>query len=97
MAPSPAKITAILTAYPGKDAKLEAMLTAMSPHCRAEPGDLRWDIWRIPGARFVLDELYIDGAAVEAHHRTPHYQDYRARITALAVRTAMTLEAVAVG
>jgi quinol monooxygenase YgiN len=99
MAPSPAKIMAILTAHPGKDDELEGLLTAMAPHCRAEPGNLRWDIWRepIPGARFVLDELYVDDAAVEAHHSTPHYQDYLARIPALAARTALTLEAVAVG
>ncbi len=99
MAPSPAKITAILTAHPGKDAELEVLLTAMAPHCRAEPGNLRWDIWRepSPGVGFALDELYVDGAAVEAHHRTPHYQDYLARIPALADRTAMTLEAVTVG
>ena len=71
----------------------------MAPHCRAEPGNLRWDIWRepSPGARFVLDELYVDAAAVEAHRGTPHYQDYLARIPALAERTAIVLEAVAVG
>jgi quinol monooxygenase YgiN len=99
MTPSPAKITAILTAHPGKVTELEALLTAMAPHCRAEPGNLRWDIWRepSPAARFVLDELYVDGAAVEAHRRTPHYQDYLARVPALADRTALMLEAVAVG
>jgi quinol monooxygenase YgiN len=99
MTSSPAKITAILTAHPGKAAELEALLTAMAPHCRAEPGNLRWDIWRepMPGARFVLDELYVDSAAVEAHRGTPHYQDYLARIPELADRTALMLEAVVVG
>jgi quinol monooxygenase YgiN len=99
MTPSPSKIIAILTAHPGKVAELEALLTAMAPHCRAEPGNLRWDVWRepAPGARFVLDELYIDAAAVETHRGTPHYQDYLARIPALAERTAIVLEAVAVG
>lgn len=99
MARSPAKIIGILTAHPGKDDELEALLTAMAPHCRAEPGNLRWDIWREPiaGTRFVLDELYVDAAAVEAHHGTPHYQNYLARIPTLADRTALTLEAVAVG
>jgi len=99
MTSSPAKLTAILTAHPGKAAELEALLTAMLPHCRAEPGNLRWDIWREPaaGSRFVLDELYYDEAAVEAHRATPHYQDYLARIPALADRTALMLEPVAVG
>jgi quinol monooxygenase YgiN len=99
MTPSPAKITAILTAHPGKADELQALLTAMAPHCRAEPGNLRWDIWREPepSVRFVLDELYADSAAVEAHRKTPHYQDYLARIPALADRTALILEAVPVG
>jgi quinol monooxygenase YgiN len=99
MAQSPARTTAILTAYPGKVAELEALLTAMAPHCRAEPGNMRWDVWRepSPGARFVLDELYVDAAANEKHRGTPHYQDYLARIPALAERTAILLEAVAVG
>lgn len=98
MTPSPAKITAILTAHPGKVTELEELLTAMAPHCRAEPGNLRWDIWRepSPGARFVLDELYVDEAAVEAHRRTPHYQDYLTRIPELADRMALVLEALAV-
>lgn len=98
MTPSPAKITAILTARAGKITELQALLTAMAPHCRAEPGNLRWDIWRepSPGARFVLDELYVDAAAVEAHRGMPHYQDYLARIPALADRIALMLEAVAV-
>jgi quinol monooxygenase YgiN len=95
----PAKITAILTAHPGKAAELQALLVAMVPHCRAEPGNLRWDVWReqTQSERFVLDELYIDGAAVEAHRRTPHYQDYLARIPELADRTALMLDAVEVG
>lgn len=99
MTRSLSKITAILTAHPGKVAELEALLTAMAPHCRAEPGNLRWDVWRepSPGARFVLDELYVDATAVEAHRGTPHYQDYLTRIPELADRAAWQLEAVAVG
>ena len=94
-----AKITAILTAHPGKVAELETLLTAMAPLCRAEPGNLRWDIWREAsrGARFVLDELYVDAAAAEAHRVTAHYQDYLARIPVLAERMAIELEAVALG
>ena len=43
---APVKITAILTARPGKAEALKALLHGMVPHCRAEPGNLRWDIWR---------------------------------------------------
>jgi quinol monooxygenase YgiN len=99
MTQSPAKITAILTAKPGKAADLQALLVGMAPHCRAEPGNLRWDVWRdqASGERYVLDELYRDAAAVEAHRQTPHYRDYLARIPDLADRTAFVLEAVEVG
>ncbi|MBY3095226.1 antibiotic biosynthesis monooxygenase [Rhizobium laguerreae] len=98
MSQSPVKITASLTAHPGKADELRALLLGMVPHCRAELGNLRWDVWRDQAnpERFVLDELYRDGDAVEAHHGTPHYQDYLARIPSLADRSALTLEAVAV-
>jgi quinol monooxygenase YgiN len=98
MTQSPAKITAILTAHPGKAADLQSLLVGMAPLCRAEPGNLRWDVWRdraVP-ERYVLDELYRDEKAVEAHHGTPHYQNYLARIPSLADRSALVLEAVAV-
>ena len=99
MTQSPAKITAIRTAHPGKAAELRALLVGMAPLCRAEPGNLRWDVWRdrAHGERYVLDELYLDGAAVEAHRRTPHYQDYLAKMPELADRTAWVLETVEVG
>lgn len=96
MKQSHAKITGILTARPGKAADLHALLIGMAPLCRAEPGNLHWDIWRdrTNGERYVLDELYVDAAAVEAHHNTPHYQAYLANIPELADRMAWVLEAV---
>lgn len=98
MTQPPSKITAILTAHPGKAAELRALLVGMAPLCRAEPGNLRWDVWqdRAQGERYVLDELYLDAAAVEAHRKTPHYQDYLAKVPELAERTAWVLEAVEV-
>lgn len=98
MTQAPSKTTAVLTAHPGKAAELRALLVGMAPHCRAEPGNLRWDVWqdRAHSERYVLDELYLDGAAVEAHRKTPHYQDYLAKVPELAERTAWVLEAVEV-
>jgi quinol monooxygenase YgiN len=90
---SQVKITAILTARPGKAADLQALLASMAPQCRAEPGNLRWDVWEDksqPG-RYVLDELYRDDGAIAAHRATPHYQNYLARIGDLAERTAIVL------
>lgn len=85
------KITAVLTPRPGHVAQLQELLFAMAPLSRAEPGNLRWDVWREQGegARFVLDELYKDNAAVAAHRASPHFQDYLARIGGLAERLAL--------
>jgi len=96
--PSPAKITGILVARPGKTQELKALLLGMAPHSRAEPGNLRWDIWqdRSQADRFLLDELYKDDSAVDAHHQTPHYKDYLLRIPDLADRTALVLTPIAV-
>lgn len=90
------KITALLTPRAGKAAALEALLFDMAPRCRAEPGNLRWDVWREQGEgeerRFVLDELYRDNAAVAAHRETPHFKHYAASINDLAERVALVLD-----
>ena len=98
MTQSPSKITAILTARPGKSAELRALLLSMAPQCRAEPGNLRWDVWSDVSNedRYVLDELYRDVAAVEAHRDSPHYQIYLAKVPELADRIAVVSEAVEV-
>jgi quinol monooxygenase YgiN len=93
---SPAKITGILVARPGKAEELKALLVAMAPHSRAEPGNLRWDIWQDQSQpdRLLIDELYKDDSAVDAHHQTPHYKDYLSRIPDLAERMALVLESL---
>ena len=95
---SPAKITGILVARPGKAEELKALLVGMAPHSRAEPGNLRWDIWQDQSEpdRLLIDELYKDDSAVDAHHQTPHYKDYLSRIPDLADRTAFVLTPIAV-
>ena len=95
---SPAKITGILVARPGKAEELKALLLAMAPDSRAEPGNLRWDIWQdqAQADRFLIDELYRDDRAVDVHHQTPHYKDYLLRVPELADRTAWVLTPIAV-
>lgn len=95
---NPAKITAILTARPGKADELAALLDTMVAPCRAEPGNLRWDIWQDQAdpTRFVLDELYRDKDAIAAHRETPHFQAYVEKINDLAERTALILDPVQV-
>lgn len=88
---SPVMNIAILTAKPGQEAELESLLRGMVRPSRAEPGNLRWDIWQVqdePG-RFVLNELYKDDAGLAAHRATPHFQNYLSRIGGLASRTAI--------
>lgn len=96
---NPVKITAMLTARPGKADALKALLLGMLPHCRAEPGNLRWDIWQDqtdPG-RFVLDELYTGNQAVVAHRNAAHFKDYLGKVGDLAERTSLLLDPVEVG
>lgn len=96
--PENAKIVAILNARPGRTQELEALLHELAEASRAEPGNLRWDIWRDKADenRFVLDELYVDDDAVAAHRGTPHFKAYLGKIGDLAERTAMVLAPVKV-
>lgn len=88
------KIIAILKAHAGKAAELRALLDAMITPSRAEPGNLRYDLWQdqTDPSRLVLDELYTDGDAVAAHRASTHFQSYVSRINDLAERTAVTLD-----
>ncbi|WP_380787049.1 putative quinol monooxygenase [Sphingomonas sp. R86521] len=94
----PVKIVAILTARPGKAAQLRTLLDGMITPSRGEPGNLRYDLWQDQSdpARFVLDELYVDGDAVAAHRASPHFQSYVSAIADLAERTAVTLDPASV-
>ena len=96
--PALAKITAILGARAGKAEELMALLVGMAPHCRAEPGNLRWDVWQDQSQpdKYVLDELYADEAAVAAHREAAHYKDYLSRVADLADRTVLVLSPIAV-
>ncbi len=94
---NPIKIIAVLTARPGKAAALRTLLSGMLAPSRAEPGNLRYDLWqdRADPDRFVLDELYADLAAVAAHRASPHFRSYLAAITDLADRSAFELDPAA--
>ncbi|WP_075291500.1 putative quinol monooxygenase [Pararhizobium arenae] len=91
---SPVKIVAILAAHPGRTAELKTLLSGMVAPSRAEPGNLRWDIWQDNTSpdRFVLDELYTSAQAVAAHRETPHFKHYVSTINDLAERKAFVLD-----
>jgi quinol monooxygenase YgiN len=90
------KIVALLTPVPGREAELEALLHSMLAPSRAEPGNLRYDLWREAEGerRFVLDELYADDAAVAAHRASDHFAGYLARIGDLCVRLPILVHPV---
>ncbi len=93
---TPVKIVAILTARPGQFEELKDLLDGMVAQSRAEPGNLRYDLWRdhADANRFVLDELYVDDAAVAKHRQTPHFENYLSKINNLADRTAFVLDSL---
>jgi quinol monooxygenase YgiN len=95
---TPVKIVAIITARPGKEAALRALLDTMIEPSRAEPGNHRYDLWVDPATpgRFVLDELYADRDAIAAHRASSHFEAYRAQVEDLADRQAFTLDPVAI-
>ncbi|NKJ02424.1 putative quinol monooxygenase [Novosphingobium sp. SG707] len=92
------KIIAVLTARSGKTDALRDLLDGMIGPSRAEPGNLRYDLWadQAVQGRFVLDELYENADAVAAHRASDHFQTYLAAINDLAERSAFTLDALAV-
>ena len=88
------KTVAIFVARPGKLGELRALLDGMLAASRAEPGNLRYDLWQdqTDPTRFVLDELYTGSEAVADHRASPHFRHYASAITDLAERTAVTLD-----
>ena len=90
------KSIAVLVAKAGKIDDLKVLLQGVVAPSRAEPGNLKYEVWqdRTEPSRFILDEVYEDEDAVEAHRAAAHYQDYRARASALADRTVFLLQSV---
>lgn len=92
------KVIAVLTARAGAADQLRTLLDGLLSPSRAEPGNLRYDLWQDQSepTRFVLDELYLDVDAVAAHRATPHFQAYLAAINDLAERVAYVLDPASV-
>jgi quinol monooxygenase YgiN len=67
---------------PSQEKQVEQVLRGMISPTRAEPGNLRYELYAGNGgpAMFILLEMYKDQAAAEAHRVTEHYKAYRARI-----------------
>ncbi len=73
-------IFATISPRPEHRDAVEQALRVMVAQSRAEPGNLRYDLFIRDGETLAFDlfELYVDEAAVQAHRQSPHYQAYRA-------------------
>lgn len=93
---SPVKIVAVLTAKPGLAGDLERLLRGMAAPSRNESGNLHYNLWRnhAQAGQFILDEMYVDAAANEAHRASPHFQNYAAHVGNLADRVVYVLDGV---
>jgi quinol monooxygenase YgiN len=69
--------------------EVEAELRRMVQASRQEPGNLRYDLYRISEgpASFHLFETYEGPAAMDAHRGSEHYQAYRAKVANWLVST----------
>jgi quinol monooxygenase YgiN len=90
------KTVAVLVANSGKKEDLKALLKGMVAPSRAEPGNSGYELWQdqTNDNRFVLDEVYVNEAAVAEHRETPHYKDYASKISDLAERMVFRLKDV---
>ena len=77
-----AAITASFTPRADKDGAVETLLRRMVGFTRAEPGCLRYDLYRTPTG-FLLHEIYLDEAALQAHRAAGYFADYRRDIADL--------------
>ncbi len=70
-----------MTVQPGRREEfLAGMAANAEASVRDEPGCLRFDVCSVGSDenRFVLYELYTDGAAFAAHKAAPHFAQWRA-------------------
>ena len=70
-------------AKPGHEDAVAAIFGKLQTASRQEPGCLMYIVHRhrTDSARFFIYEQYRDDAALEAHRKSPHFQEYA--ITAL--------------
>jgi quinol monooxygenase YgiN/quercetin dioxygenase-like cupin family protein len=73
---APGELTAVTLIHgiPGREAELERHLLSLSEPTRAEPGCLRYDLYRssVNPFEFMRLEVWASPAALAAHKETPH-------------------------
>jgi quinol monooxygenase YgiN len=88
------KVVAFVSVKPGQEDSFAAAARDCVAASRAEPGVLRYDLWREAEGerRFVFDELYVDDAAVQAHMSSDHFKAFgRAARDLAAARPIITV------
>ena len=82
------RVFAVITAKEGHSGDLAELLKGMTGPSRAEPGNLRYNLWQDKEAesRFVLEELYRDEPSAAEHQTTPHFQHYLSLVNDFAER-----------
>jgi len=65
-------------AYEGRENEVAEIFVKLQAASRQEPGCLEYTVHRhkTDPLRFFIYEQYRDEADLEAHHRTPHFQEY---------------------
>ncbi|MGC2108877.1 MAG: putative quinol monooxygenase [Candidatus Korobacteraceae bacterium] len=66
------------TADAGHETEVAEIFAKLQAASRQEPGCLMYTVHRhkTDPRRFFIYEQYVDEAALEAHHDTPHFQEY---------------------
>jgi quinol monooxygenase YgiN len=72
------KVVAFVEVKPGQEDAFVTAARTCAAASRAEPGVLHYDIWRETGGqrRYVFNELYVDGAAVQQHMTSDHFKAF---------------------
>jgi quinol monooxygenase YgiN len=83
----PLTLVVTFQARPGKEAELRALLTGLLAPTRKEAGCLNYDLHTAPDdpSKFLFYEIWASKAHHEAHDKTPHVQDLRARLSGMAL------------
>jgi len=65
-------------ANPGKETQVDAIFRKLEEASRQEPGCLMYIVHRhrTDPARFLIYEQYRDDAALDAHRKSSHFQEY---------------------
>ena len=85
MSDEPVIVFASFRPSPGKEDEVEALLSWMIGHTRAEPGCERYDLYRAQGGgpTFHLFERYRNSDALEAHRAAEYFVEYRRKVVDL--------------